>query len=83
MIYFIPIMIFDSTVYRTYFRGISFAGAYSFLSLIIAYYTFNATKNDSYLSVIGYVMIANFLISCCYLIYVLHTFKPHRPDVES
>jgi hypothetical protein len=81
--YLIVIVVLEKMGIFAFFRGIAIAGTYAFISLICAHYAFNVTKDHSYLSAIGYVMILNFLISCGYLIYVLHTSKPRHSDAES
>lgn len=81
--YLITIVILEKMGFFAFFRGIAIAGTYTFISLVFAHFAFNVTKDHSYLSVIGYMMILNFLISCGYLIYVLHTSKPRHSDGES
>jgi hypothetical protein len=83
IVYLIVIIILEKMGVLAFFRGIAIAGGYAFISLIFAHYAFNITKDHSYLSAIGYVMILNFLVSCGYLIYVLHTSKPRHSDGES
>src|SRR5690554_138851 len=73
MAYLILIVFMEKVGIFAYFREIAIAGTYAFISLIFAHYIFNVTNNYLYLSIIGYVMIVNFVISCGYLIYVLHT----------
>jgi len=63
----------------SYFDKIAFAGSYVFVSLILAHYAFNLTKDNPYF-IFGYAAILNFVASCGYLIYVLHTFKPRQSD---
>ena len=82
-LYLIAIVILEKFGAIRFFKKIAFAGCYTFISLVGAHYAFNTTDGDSYASLFSYIMIANFLFSCGYLIYVLHTFNPHPRDAES
>jgi hypothetical protein len=81
--YLVIIIVLEKRGYFTYFRGISAGGAYAFIALIIAHQTVNSAGENPYLSAFGYMMIANFIVSCGYLVYVLHTSRPDHGDAES
>lgn len=77
--YLATIVVLERMGVFSYFDKIALAGSYAFISLILAHYAFNFTKDNSYF-ILGYAAILNFLASCGYLIYVLHTFKLRQSD---
>ncbi len=81
--YLIIIVVLELKGCFRYFRGVAIPGAYAFISLIVAQYVFNVTRDHSSLYIFGYVMMLNFVFSCGYLIYSLHTFKPHQAGEQS